>query len=64
MDLSPPLEELQPEAREALIDHLGPAHRTVRMGVRVRFRMRVRRDPGTAVSSIQPVGRRPATLCR
>ncbi len=61
---APTLGTLQPEAREALIEHLGPAHRQVRMGVRVRFRMRVRRDPGAAVSSIRPVGRRPATLCR
>jgi hypothetical protein len=49
------LEELQHEAREALIDHLGPAHGTVRA--------RVRRGPGAAVSSIRPVGR-PAALCR
>ena len=52
---APTLEELQHEAREALIEHLGPAHCTVRV--------RVRRDPGTAISSIQPVGR-PAALCR
>jgi len=49
------LEELQHEAREALIEHLGPAHCTVRV--------RVRREPRTAVSSIRPVGR-PAALCR
>ncbi len=65
---APTLGTLQPEAREALIEHLGPAHRTVRMGVRVRFRMRVRvrvrRDPGAAVTSIRPVGRRPVALCR
>jgi len=52
---APTLEELQHEAREALIEHLGPAHGTVRV--------RVRRDPGTAISSIRPVGR-PAALCR
>ncbi len=52
---APTLEELQHEAREALIAHMGPAHCT--------FRVRVRRDPGTAVSSIRPVGR-PAALCR
>ena len=52
---APTLEELQHEAREALIDHLGPAHGTVRA--------RVRRGPGAAVSSIRPVGRRPAALC-
>ena len=53
---APTLEELQHEAREALIEHMGPAH--------CAFRVRVRRDPGTAVSSIRPVGRRPAVLCR
>jgi hypothetical protein len=46
---APTLEELQHEAREALIEHLGPAHCT--------YRVRVRRDPGAAVSSIRPVGR-------
>ena len=50
------LEELHHEAREALIEHLGPAHCT--------FRVKVRRDPGTAVSSIRPAGRRVAALCR
>jgi len=53
---APTLEELQHEAREALIEHMGPAHCT--------DRLRVRRDPGAAVSSIRPVGRRPAALCR
>ena len=53
---APTLEELQHEAREALIEHLGPAHGTVRV--------RVRRGPSAAVSSIRPVGRRPAALCR
>jgi hypothetical protein len=52
---APTLEELQHEAREALIEHLGPAHCTVRV--------RVRRGPRAAVSSIRPVGR-PAALCR
>ncbi len=52
---APTLEELQHEAREALIEHLGPAHGTVRL--------RVRRAPGAAVSSIRPVGRQ-AALCR
>ncbi len=52
---APTLEELQHEAREALIEHMGPAH--------CAFRVRVRRDPGTAVSSIRPVGRQ-AALCR
>ena len=49
------LEELQHEAREALIEHLGPAHCT--------FRVRVRRRPSAAVSSIRPVSRS-AALCR
>ena len=53
---APTLEELQHEARDALIEHLGPAHCTVRV--------RVRRDPGAAVSSIRPLGRRSAALCR
>ena len=52
---APTLEELQHEAREALIEHMGPAHVTVRV--------RVRRDPRAAVSSIRPVGL-PAALCR
>ena len=52
---APTLEELQHEAREVLIEHLGPAHCTVRV--------RVRRGPSAAVSSIRPVGR-PAARCR
>ena len=52
---APTLEELQHEVREALIEHLGPAHGTVRL--------RVRREPRAADSSIRPVGR-PAALCR
>jgi hypothetical protein len=52
---APTLEELQHEAREALIEHMGTAHCTVRV--------RVRRSPGVAVSSIRPKGR-PAALCR
>ena len=52
---APTLEELQHEAREALIEHMGPAH--------CAFRVRVRRAPGAAVSSIRPVGRQ-AALCR
>jgi hypothetical protein len=51
---APTLEELQHEAREALIGHLGPAHGTVRV--------RVRRGPSPALSTIWPV-RRPAALC-
>jgi hypothetical protein len=53
---APTLEELQHEAREALIEHLGPVHCTVRV--------RVRRDLGAAVSSIRTAGRRVAALCR
>jgi hypothetical protein len=52
---APTLEELQHEAREALIEHMGPAHGTVRV--------RVRRGPRAAASSIRPVDR-PAALCR
>jgi len=55
---APTLEELQHEAREAreaLIEHLGPAH--------CAYRVRVRRGPSAAVSSIQAVGRS-AALCR
>ena len=44
---APTLEELQHEAREALIAHMGQAHCTVRV--------RVRRSPSAAVSSIRPV---------
>jgi hypothetical protein len=51
---APSLEELQHEAREALIEYMGPAHCTVRV--------RVRRGPSVAVSSIRPV-RRPTALC-
>ena len=46
---APTLEELQHEAREALIEHVGPAH--------CAYRVRVRRCPGVAVSSIRPLGR-------
>jgi hypothetical protein len=52
---APTLEELQHEAREALIAHMGPAHCTVRV--------RVRRGPSAVASSIRPVGR-PSALCR
>ena len=44
---APTLEELQHEAREALIAHMGPAHGTVRI--------RVCRGPSAAVSSIRPL---------
>jgi len=52
---APTLEELQHEAREALITHFGPAH--------CAYRVRVRRRPGTAVSNIRPLGR-PTAPCR
>jgi hypothetical protein len=52
---APTLEELQHEAREALITHMGPVHFTVRV--------RMRHGPSAAVSGIRPVGR-PAALCR
>lgn len=48
---APNLEELQHEAREALIEHLGPAH--------CAYRVRVRRGPNPAVSAIRPWRRQP-----
>ena len=44
---APTLEELQHEAREALIEHMGPAHCSVRV--------RVRRRPAGAAALIRPV---------
>ena len=52
---APSLEELQHEAREALIEHLGPAHATVRV--------RVRRCPAKAGIARRPLVR-PAVLSR
>ena len=52
---APTLEELQHEAREALITHFGPAH--------CAYRVRVRRNPCAAVSNIRLLGR-PAKSCR
>jgi len=52
---APTLEELQHEAREALITHFGRAH--------CAYRVRVRRSPCAAVSNIRLLGR-PATSCR
>jgi len=52
---APTLEELQHEAREALIEWFGPAH--------CAYRVRVRRCPGAAASRLHPLGR-PAALCR
>ena len=53
---APTLEELQHEAREALITHFGPAHCAYRVRVR-------RRSSGAALSNIRPLGR-PAAPCR
>lgn len=52
---APSLEELQHEAREALIEHLGPAHCTVRV--------RVRRTPTAAATSTKPLSRETALSC-
>ena len=51
---APTLEELQHEAREALIAHFGPAH--------CAYRVRVRRR-GAALSTIRPIERSTAP-CR
>lgn len=51
---APSLEELQHEAREALIEQLGEAH--------CAYRVRVRRCQTPAVSAIRPL-RRPTTPC-
>lgn len=48
---APTMEELQHEAREALIEHLGPSHCT--------YRVRVRRHQSPAVSAIRPLRRQP-----
>jgi hypothetical protein len=48
------LEELHHEAREALIDHLGPAHST--------FRVRIHR-PAPAVPGPTPVNHRRQVAC-
>jgi len=52
---APTLEELQHEAREALIEHLGQAHCT--------YRARVRRCPSSAVSAIRPLWRQAKPCC-
>ena len=46
------LEDLHHEARQALIDHLGPAHGT--------YRVRIRRSTGHAASAIRPLRPPPA----
>ena len=50
------LEELHHEAREALIEHLGPAHCT--------FRVKVRRDPVGDAIGAQPAPRPLAAAAR
>jgi len=52
---APTLEELQHEAREALLEHFGPAH--------CAYRVRVCRSPGATFSSSRPVARS-AAFCR
>jgi hypothetical protein len=47
------LEELHHEAREALIQHYGPAHSA--------FRVRIRRNRPMPVSGIRPVA--PGSIC-
>ncbi|MEB3334351.1 MAG: hypothetical protein VKP70_05135 [Cyanobacteriota bacterium] len=51
---APTLEELQHEAREALIDHLGSAHGT--------YRVSIRRQHPPGASTIRPL-RRPPIGC-
>jgi hypothetical protein len=46
---APSIEELHHEAREALIVHLGPAHRA--------YQVRIRRGTLHPLSSIRPLGR-------
>jgi hypothetical protein len=55
---APTLEELQHEAREALIAHLGAAHCT--------YRVRILRHPGPSLSAEGPgrLPRRTPALCR
>ncbi|MFN9630287.1 MAG: hypothetical protein ACK59A_08670 [Cyanobacteriota bacterium] len=48
---APTLEELQHEAREALIDHLGAAHGT--------YRVSIRRQNPRATSGLRPLRRSP-----
>ena len=54
---APTLEDLQHEAREALIEHLGPAHGTVRV------RVQRRRCKDFVVSAIRPLQRRMEPCC-
>jgi len=48
---APTLEELQHEAREALIEHFGPAHCT--------YRVRIRRNQPSMAGAIHTLGRPP-----
>ena len=52
---APTLEELQHEAREALIDHYGPAH-----GM---YRVRIQRHPSRPSGDGSWVPRKPALCC-
>lgn len=52
---APTLEELQHEAREALIEHLGPAHGT--------YRVRILRHHSQPVGGARRGGRPPALCC-
>jgi hypothetical protein len=49
---APTLEDLQHEAREALIEHVGPAHST--------YRVRIRRNRIQPMSAIRPLWSPPA----
>ena len=51
---APTLEDLQHEAREALIEHTGPAHCT--------YRVRISRNQSHPLSTIRPL-RRPTACC-
>jgi hypothetical protein len=51
---APTLEELQHEAREALINHFGPAH--------CAYRVQIRRQQPPRLSAIRPL-RRPQAFC-
>lgn len=52
---APTFEDLQHEAREALIDALGPAHCSVRV--------RVRRRHGQPAAAVMRSAQRPTALC-
>ena len=52
---APTLEELQLEAREDMIKHCGAAH--------CAYRVRVRRCPSPAASTVRPLGRLAMSCC-